>query len=152
MHARLCNRIHAHPIHCRPASICCIYYSSNRFRRVEPPQTHEKISYDPCFLWSSVVRGGSVSLNHTKLVKSSTTGLVSLFEPLSSRGNKEHRWLREVEPPQPHVKLHCRPVLLCCTMVQTGLAELNHWNQVVRGGSVSLNHPKVTTLPNQFEP
>ena len=101
--------------------------TSTKYRRRPHLQTF--LAQKPCLHEpKKCCRGGSVSLNHTKLMKSSTTGLVSLFEPLSSRGNKEHRWLREVEPPQPHVKLHCRPVSLCCTMVRTGLAELNHWN------------------------
>ena len=51
----------------------CVYYS---FRRVEPLRTHEKVPYDPCFLWSSVVRRSSVGLSHPELVSSSTTGLV----------------------------------------------------------------------------
>ena len=33
------------------------------------------LSNDRCFLWTSVVRGGSVGLNHPKLMSSSTTGL-----------------------------------------------------------------------------
>ena len=49
---------------------------SNRFGRVEPPRTHEKLSCDPCSLWSSLVRTGSEELNHPELMSSSTTGLV----------------------------------------------------------------------------
>lgn len=39
-------------------------YGSKRFRRVEPPWTHDKLPYDPCSLRSSVVWGFSVSMNH----------------------------------------------------------------------------------------
>jgi len=37
---------------------------------------HERLSYDRCFLWTSVVPGGSVGLNHPELMSRSTTGLV----------------------------------------------------------------------------
>ena len=43
-----------------PLIIQC--YGSNRFGRVEPTRTHGKLFYDPCFLWSSVVWGGSIGL------------------------------------------------------------------------------------------
>ena len=46
-----------------------LYYGSNMFGRVQPPRTHEKLSYDPCSLWSSVVQGGSVGLNHPELMR-----------------------------------------------------------------------------------
>jgi len=45
----------------------------SRSRRFEPPQTREKLSYDPCSLWSSVVQGGS---NHTKVMSNSSADLV----------------------------------------------------------------------------
>ena len=53
---------------------------SNRFGRVEQPRTHEKLSYDPCSLWSSEVRRGSVGLNHPELMSSFTEGVVSRVE------------------------------------------------------------------------
>ena len=44
-------------------------YGSNRFGRVEQPWTHEKLSYDPCSLWSSEIRRGSVELNNPELMR-----------------------------------------------------------------------------------
>ena len=41
---------------------------SQRFGNVNTPQIYEKLSYDPCSLWSSVVQAGSVGLNHSELV------------------------------------------------------------------------------------
>ena len=38
------------------------------FGNVEPSRTHEKLPYDPCSLWSSVVQAGSVGLNHSELM------------------------------------------------------------------------------------
>ena len=38
--------------------------------------THGKLFYDPCLLWSSVVEGCSVGLNHLELMSNSTPGLV----------------------------------------------------------------------------
>ena len=48
----------------------------NRFRKVAPPRTQEQSPYDPCSLWSLVVQGGSVELNHPELMSNSTAGLV----------------------------------------------------------------------------
>ena len=52
---------------------------SRRFSIFEPPQSHVKLHhrpYDPCSHRTSVVWGGSVGLNHPKLISSSTPGLV----------------------------------------------------------------------------
>lgn len=57
-------------LHHRHGSIHVLYSGSNR---VEPPQTREKLSYDPCSLWSSVVQGG---LNHPKVMSNSSADLV----------------------------------------------------------------------------
>ena len=61
-------------------SLTPLELSGSRFGRVEPPRTHEKLSYDPCSLCSSVVRTGSERLNHPELMSSSTVGLVSCVE------------------------------------------------------------------------
>ena len=42
----------------------------NRFGRVEQPRTHKKLSYDPCSLWSSVVRTGSEHPQRTHKITS----------------------------------------------------------------------------------
>ena len=52
-----------------------LHYDSNRFGRVEPPRTREKLPYNPCSRWSSVVRGGSVRLNHTEVMSNFIAGL-----------------------------------------------------------------------------
>ncbi len=39
-----------------PGLVPFVVHGSNRFGRVEPPRTHEKLSYEPCSLWSSAVR------------------------------------------------------------------------------------------------
>ena len=43
-----------------------------RFGRVEPPRTHEKLSYELCSLWSSVAREGSLGVEHPKLLSNTT--------------------------------------------------------------------------------
>ena len=42
-----------------------VLYGSNRFGRVEPPQTDEKLSYDPCSLWSSLPKAPEVRQSHS---------------------------------------------------------------------------------------
>ena len=44
----------------------------------EPPQTHVNLHHSCPVPWFEHVRGGSVELNHHKLMSISTTGLVSL--------------------------------------------------------------------------
>ena len=51
-------------------------YGSNRFWRVEPPWTHEKLCYDPCSIWSSEVWQGSVGLNYPELMRNYPMNLV----------------------------------------------------------------------------
>ena len=108
---------------------------STRFGRVEQHRFHEKLSYVPCSLRSSVVRTGSKRLNY---MSSSTAGLVSCVElwfeqvrkswitpnwgeivlrslfPLELRGSNR---FGRVEPPRTHVKFHRRPGFLCWTIV-----------------------------------
>ena len=118
--------------------------------RVDPPQTREKLSYDPCSLLSSVVRGGLIGLNHPKVMSNSTAGLVpcvvlrfeqaqkSWATPNSCQAPLQacfavwyyglNRFGR-VEPPQTHEKFSYDP----CSF----------WSSVVRGGSIGLSHPKV---------
>ena len=61
------------------ACFAVLYYGSNWFSRVEPPQTNKKLPYDPCHLWTSMVWGCSVALNHPKLMSTFTTGLDPCF-------------------------------------------------------------------------
>ena len=136
-----------------------LYYGSNRFGRVEPPRTHEKLSYDPCSLWSWMVNRGSVGLYHSELMSSSTAGLGSCvvlwFEhvqkssttpnsweiilwslfPLELSGSRRFGW---VEPPWTHEKLPYGPCSLW-------FEEVIHLpcNKVARAGSVRLNHPEL---------
>jgi hypothetical protein len=61
--------------------VLTIYYpgrqtGSRRFDRVKPPQTHDKLSYDRNFLWSSAVQEGSVPLKNSQLMSISATGQV----------------------------------------------------------------------------
>ena len=108
---------------------------STRFGRVEQPQTHEKLSYVPCSICSSVVRTGSKRFNY---MSSSTAGLVSCVElwfeqvrkswitpnsgeivlrslfPLELSGSNR---FGRVKPPRTHVKFHRRPGFLCWTIV-----------------------------------
>ena len=44
---------------------------------VKKLQTHCKLSYNRNFLWSTVVRGGSIGLNHSELMSILITGEVS---------------------------------------------------------------------------
>ena len=134
-----------------------LYYGSNKFGRVEPPRTHDNLSYDPCSLWSSVVWGGSVRLCHPP----SHTWFCLLYYGLKMFGRVEPLRACEKLPDDlwslwswvvqggsvglyhPEVKLHLRRSSVCCTMINYPL-----WSSVVRGGSVALNHPELMS----FEP
>ena len=98
-----------------------------RFGRVEPPQTCEKLSYEPCSLWSSVVREGSLGVEHPELLSDTTTGLVPVLYYGSNRSwttpnsnqTSPQAWFpllyyglnrfRRVESPRTHIQLHRRP-------------------------------------------
>ena len=107
-------------LHSRPGSLCCVMVQvrkswttpntweitlfpiklsdSRRFVRVEPPWTHEKLSYDTCVLRSSVVRGCSVALNHPERQASLHTWRIELLFNGSKRFGR-------VDPPQARIIL-----------------------------------------------
>ena len=94
-----------------------------RFGRVEQPQTHEKLSYDPCTLWSF---GASVGLNYRKIMASSSTRLLYIVWLEGSIGLNHpkliiilmilelsgSRRFGRVEQPQTHGKLLHTPVVV----------------------------------------
>ena len=101
-----------------------------------------------------MVRTGSEELNHPELKRNYHTLLVGRVQdwfPVMYYGSNR---FGRVEPPRTDVKLHYRPVFLCCAMVRTGSEELNHtelmsydryslWSSVVREGSKVLNHTEL---------
>ena len=114
-----CSWFYSHPTDdtTRKSSII-----SHGFRVVEPYQTST-------VLWREqiVISHEFVVVQHyrTSLVYCITQGTwtkLSLF-PLKLSGLRR---FSRVEPPWIYVKLHPRPGYVCCTMVRTGLEELNH--------------------------
>ena len=61
----------------QPCFLISMYSGSSKLGQMEPPRTHDKLSYDPCVCWNSLVRvslaalvwGSSVGLNHSKLLR-----------------------------------------------------------------------------------
>ena len=120
------------------------------FGAVEPPRTDSKLPFRPASPFITVVRGGSMWLNHPKIARNCPVVLLPLQESGSRRfgvvepprthvlhdsGSKR---FGVVEPPQAYSNLPCRPASPFVT--------------VVPGGSVWSNRYKLTRWFNLTEP
>ena len=94
---------------------------SRRFSTVEQPQTHVNLHPMPGSVCCTTVQTCLEVLNHPKLVRNY----------LMILGPSEAEWFKEVwrvEPPRTQVMIYPRHGSMCCTMVRTGLEELNYPN------------------------
>ena len=101
-----------------PSLYACIslrHSGSGWFGEFEPLQTHSNLPCRPASPYITVVRGGSVWSNHPELIR---TFPVCLHPPSS-------QWFGEVEPPQTHSNLPCRPASPYITVVREGSVQLN---------------------------
>ena len=94
---------------------------SRKFSTVEQSQTHVNLHPMPGSVCCTTVQTCLEVLNHPKLVRNY----------LMILGPSEAEWFEEVwrvEPPQTLVMIYPRHGSMCCTMVRTGLEELNYPN------------------------